>query len=263
MDPAAIGILVLGLKQKVWVELESHALYVMPRDYIGSAILQTKSHEPHVTKLIQRELKRGDVFLDIGANLGFFTMLASKIVGDTGKVIGFEPNPLNLQLIYASILRNAVDNVRIHPYAASDRSGILRFLTVGSNGGVINEDDARDTSMLVQAVVMDEFLKDERRIDLVKLDIEGHEISALRGMAGLIGRHEPKIICEFNPWAMRLNESGAPDEYLALLFDLRYKIAVVGDKGQLIDVSSPAEVVSYQRSLGDERIHIDLYAQPA
>jgi FkbM family methyltransferase len=262
LDPAAIGILLFGLKEKVWVELESHALYVMPRDYIGSAILQTKSHEPHVTKLIERELKRGDVFLDIGANLGFFTMLASRIVGDGGKVISFEPNPLNLQLIYASILRNAARNVRIHPYAASDTSGILRFLTVGSNGGVINEDDKRDTSMLVQAVILDGFLKEERRIDLVKLDIEGHEISALKGMADLIRQHQPKIITEFHPWAMELNQLGEPGEYLDFLFGLNYKVAIIKDKGELIDVSSPSEVMEYRSSLGDERIHMDLFARP-
>ena len=263
LDPAAIGIVRLGLKEKVWVDLESHALYVMPRDYIGSAILQTRSHEPHVTRLIERELKRGEVFVDIGANLGFFTMLGSRIVGDAGEVIAFEPNPLNLQLIYASILRNAADNVRIHPFAASDTSGILRFLTVGSNGGLINNDDERDTSMLVQAVILDEFLKDERRIDFIKLDIEGHEASALKGMAGLIDRHRPKIVTEFNPWAMRVNQSGAPEEYLGLLFNLKYRITAIKENGERIALSSPAEVMSYQASLGDERIHIDLFAQPA
>ena len=259
LDPAAIGIIVFGLKDKVWVELGTHSLYVMPRDYIGAAILQTKTHEPHVTNVIESELKRGDVFLDIGANLGFFTMLASRIVGEPGEVISFEPNPLNLQLIYASILRNAADNIRIYPYATSERAGILRFLTVGSNGGVMNDDDERDTSMLVQAVTLDEFLKDRRRIDLVKIDIEGHEISALKGMINLLRRDRPKIIAEFHPWAMRLNQLGEPEEYLSFLFDLKYRIAVIGDKGQLIGVSSPAEVMAYQSSLGDERIHIDLF----
>jgi FkbM family methyltransferase len=263
LDPAAIGITVFGLKDKVWVELETHSLYVMPRDYIGAAILQTKGHEPHVTNVIRRELKRGDVFLDIGANLGFFTMLASRMVGQTGEVISFEPNPLNLQLIYASIQRDAADNVRIYPYAASDKAGILRFLTVGSNGGVMNDDDKRDTSMLVQAVTLDEFLKDQRRIDMVKLDIEGHEISALKGMIGLLRRDRPKIIAEFHPWAMRLNELGEPDDYLNFLFDLKCRIAVIGGTGELIEVSSPAEVMDYQSSLGDERIHIDLFARPA
>ena len=262
VDPAAIGIIIFGLKEKVWVELESHSLYVMPRDYIGSAILQTRGHEPHVTKLLKRELNRGDVFLDIGANLGFFTMLASAIVGETGRVLSFEPNPLNLQLIYASVLRNAARNVHIHPFAASDKTGILRFLTVGSNGGVMNDDDERDTSMLVQSVVLDEFLKNETRIDLVKLDIEGYEIFALKGMRGLIDQHQPKIVAEFHPWAIRKNELGEPEEYLNFFFDLKYKVAIIADKGELIEVASPAEVTAYQSSRGDERIFIDLFARP-
>ncbi|MBV9065042.1 MAG: hypothetical protein JO004_04645 [Methylobacteriaceae bacterium] len=64
-----------GQKRRFGSKLETHALYVLPRDF-GSGDPANKSHERHVTKLIRRDLKRGDVFLDIAANLGFFTTLA-------------------------------------------------------------------------------------------------------------------------------------------------------------------------------------------
>jgi hypothetical protein len=61
---------------------------------------------------------------------------------------------------------------------------------------------------------------------------------------------------------MRLNQLGEPGEYLDFLFGLNYKVAIIKDKGELIDVSSPSEVMEYRSSLGDERIHMDLFARP-
>ena len=129
-------------------------LYAMPDDYIGSAVISSRRYEPHVTAVVRRELRPGDTFLDIGGNIGYFSMLASSIVGQSGKVITFEPNPQNLQLIYESQLRNGFVNQAIYPYAVSDQPGILRFTTVGSNGGVVTETSQdQNHYLLVQAAV--------------------------------------------------------------------------------------------------------------
>ncbi len=80
--------------------------------------MDTKTYEPHVTNLVKGILKEGGVFLDVGANIGYFTMLAASLVKANGKVIAIEPNPQNLQLIYSSLLENHLSNVAIYPYAA-------------------------------------------------------------------------------------------------------------------------------------------------
>jgi hypothetical protein len=102
---------------RVLVELPEFKIYAMTNDSaVGQTIITTKNYEPHVTDAIVKHLKPGDVFLDIGANIGYFTLLAASIVQDGGKVISFEPNPQNLQLLYSSIVENPFDNITIYPY---------------------------------------------------------------------------------------------------------------------------------------------------
>ncbi len=144
-DPSRMWGRVFDLQKRRFVELGGYGIYVMPDDYIGSSILDTKSYESHVTALISNLLQKGDVFLDLGANIGYFSLLASFLLGNSGKVIVFEPNPQNLQLIYASILKNKVSNITVYPYAASDSESILRFTTVGSNGGVVTDGNQRSS----------------------------------------------------------------------------------------------------------------------
>ena len=80
----------------VLVPLDGFQLYVRRNDYfIGAAIARDRSYEPHVTAAVRRMLRPGDTFLDIGANIGYFTLMGSSLVGSTGRVIALEPNPSN------------------------------------------------------------------------------------------------------------------------------------------------------------------------
>jgi FkbM family methyltransferase len=251
------------LRRKRLVELQGFSLYVMPDDYIGHSIIARRAYEPHVTSVLRSILREGDVFLDVGANLGYFTLLASSVVGARGRVLALEPNPQNLQLIYESLLHNGASNVVVFPFAASDAAAILRFVTVGSNGGVVTAHAAaQDHSLLVQAVILDQMLGDEPRIDAVKMDIEAHEPAALRGMAGIIRRHRPRLITEFHPWAMRLNNVEPPEAYLRQLIDSGYGLAVILESGELRPAASASEIMSHWRSFGQETLHLDLLAEP-
>jgi FkbM family methyltransferase len=254
---------VFDLRKKKLVQLDGFRLFVMPNDYIGRMILRFKTYEPHVTQVIRDVLKSGDVFLDVGANVGYFTMLASSLVKDTGRVIGVEPNPQNLQLIYSSLLENRTSNVVIYPYAASDKATILRFTTVGSNGGVVTEysTDQRHF-LLVQAVALDDILKNETKLDLLKIDIEAHEPAAIRGMEKSIARLKPKIITEFHPWAMALNNLAPPADYLKQIYALEYAVSIIEPSGRLLGVSRAEEILDYWNSLRQETMHLDLFATP-
>ncbi|MEQ1742445.1 MAG: FkbM family methyltransferase [Candidatus Nitrotoga sp.] len=264
MHPSQMWGRVFNLDQKELVSLDGFDLYVMPNDYIGSQVIRNKSYEPHVTSLIKNTLGKEDVFLDIGANIGYFTMLASSIVKKGGgKVIAFEPNPQNLQLIYSSMQKNCAENIDIYPYAVSNTASILRFTNVGSNGGVVTK-HSKDQKhfFLVQSVVLDVILKDEAKISLIKIDIEAHEPFALKGMDELIKKHQPKIITEFHPWAMRLNNLGDPSVYLDQILDLGYRLSIIKPTGELMDASCSHDVILHWESLGVETIHLDLFAQP-
>jgi FkbM family methyltransferase len=263
MTPSQMTGRVFDLRQKRLVRLGDFGLYVMPNDYIGAAIEEHRTYEAHVERVIRDELREGSVFLDLGANLGYFSMLACSLVKDTGKVLAFEPNPQNLQLIYESKLHNRFANLTVYPYAVSDRSEILRFVTVGSNGGVVNTHSVSQVySLLVQSVVLDQVLSGEPRIDLVKMDIEAHEPAALRGMEGLLRRHRPKLITEFHPWALRRHCAEPPEEYLRQLEALDYRLSIILPDGELEPMPSRADVMDFWAGLGCETVNLDMYAEP-
>lgn len=264
MDPSAMWGRIFNLEQKQLLNMNGFDLYVMPDDYIGYSIIHAKIYEPHITKLIKNILNENDVFLDIGANIGYFTMLASSIIKTNGKVIAFEPNPQNLQLIYSSMQQNKMHNIDIYPYAVSNNKTILRFANVGSNGVVITE-HAQDQKhfFFVQSVMLDTILKDEPCINLIKIDVEAHEPYALEGMKEIIKKHRPKILTEFHPWAMKFYNSGEPINYLESIINLGYKLSIIKpDCSEIINDLRSDEIMSYWKSLNHETIHLDLYAQP-
>lgn len=271
LDPETMRGRVFDLSQKQLVRCDGFELFVLPNDYVSAPIISTKTHEPHVTKAVRSALRSDDVFLDLGANVGYFTMLASSLV-PAGKVISFEPNNQNLQLIYESILHSAAKNIEVYPFAVSDAKKLLHFETVGSNGGVVTgRSGARKAPyqcssgkyhFIVQSVVLDEVLKDEARIDLIKMDLEAHEPFALSGMTKLIKKHKPSILTEFHPWLMRLNNSGDPLDYLRQIEDFGYSLSIIKFDGDIIAAQTPEAIMAYRDSLDSETIHLDLVATP-
>lgn len=248
---------VFDLNRKARVDMEGFSLFVMPDDYIGKSILTEKGWEPHVTAVIRRELRVGNTFLDVGANLGYFAMLARSIVGDAGKVYAVEPNPQNLQLIYESQLANGYTDISVLPYAASDHASILRLDTIGSNGVLVTEHvpDQKFT-MLVPSLRIDDLI--DAPIDMIKIDVEAHETLALVGMSRLL-ESRPKLVTEFHPWAMRRYNAEGPEAYLDLLSEtLGYRLHVIMDNGDT-PAMTKAEILAHWASLGQETIHLDLY----
>ncbi len=261
--PSQMSGRIFDLRKKRLMKLNGFQLFVMPNDYIGRSIIDLKIYEPHVSTVIRRVLKEGDVFLDLGANIGYFTMLASSLVKASGKVIVFEPNPQNQQLIYSSLIESCVENVTVYPYAVSDVAAILRFTTIGSNGGIITEKSKKSPQhLLVPSVVLDEILGNELKIDLIKIDVEAHEPEAVRGMEGLIKKLRPKIITEFHPWAMKINSTVPPVAYLEQLIGFSYQLSVIEPSGNCLEMSGAEEILSFWKSLGKETAHLDLFARP-
>jgi len=123
--------------------------------------------------------------IDIGANVGYFTLLAASRVGHTGRVIAFEPGQANCGLIQLAAITNEFDNVRVHPIALSDAPGAMiyeRF--VGTNARVHPVENGQTPSVggprqLVPSMRLDD-IPLEAGVDLIKIDIEGGEMRALK-----------------------------------------------------------------------------------
>jgi len=234
----------------------------------GSSIIKNKIWEPHIVNTISKILKKGSIFVDIGANVGVMTFHAAKILGESGKVIAFEPNPDNLQLLYRGILKNNTNNVYIAPFAASDKIKVFSLSGGTSNTHIITYEESHNC---VQSIVLDDYLKSLDHIDLVKMDIEGHEPYALNGFRHLLKLHKSIIIIEFNPKCLEDISCLNPKECLNMIFDLFENVQVIEYSGTYLPFSNPSQLWAYweernkesvkAKRLPDGMLHFDLLAK--
>ncbi|MCP9440071.1 MAG: FkbM family methyltransferase [Nitrospira sp.] len=154
-------------------------------------------HELGTEKLLRRVLGEGGVFVDVGANVGYFTKVASELVGTSGKVLAFEPMPAALRLLRMNTAGLA--NVTVFPLALSDTSGTATFYVrkKGDTSSLSPDSEASPVSVTVST--LDERLVDQPRIDLIKIDVEGSELDVLRGGQTILRRYRPIIYFEFLP----------------------------------------------------------------
>lgn len=252
----------------VLIDLPDFKLYVRLNDrQIGAVIARDQAYEPHVTREIQHLLRPGHVFLDIGANVGYFTVMAGRLVGAGGHVIAFEPNLQNCDLIRRSLAANELTNVMLHPYALAEARQKLG-LAVGeasTRGRLMHKAPTQppetETELLpVEAVVLDDYLGALPQLDLVKMDIEGAEPRALHGMTQLVRQHRPVIIADFSPYLIQETSQVAPDAFLEALLALDYQIQVLPVEGEIMPVMNPDAIMAYFAA-GDAA-HLDLVATP-
>lgn len=234
--------------------------------HIAPGILGGTGYEPHVTAALQRELKPDSVFVDLGANMGWFTLHAAAIARQ-GEVIAIEPNYNNVQLLYRSLIANQFDNVRVLPYAVSDAPVRLRLNFFRSNGYVGPVDSENGTTAVVEGRPLDELLGDIPRVDVLKIDIEGYEPVALRGMLATLRRCRPLLLCEFHPAMIRAHSGTEPGDFLRALAGLGYGLAIIRGDGRETAELDPAAILAEWERVNRElnaggEMHLDLIARP-
>ena len=148
-------------------------------------------YEREKQRLVSKEVHTNTVFYDIGANVGFYTLLASKLV-DSGKVFAFEPAPRNLAYLRRHLELNSCSNVEVLAFAVSDKNGVTGFEVEPS--GLVGH-LSNDGSIKVQTLTLDSLVQAGRILppDYIKMDIEGAELIALQGASETIQRYQPMI----------------------------------------------------------------------
>jgi len=189
-------------------------IYVAMEDEgVSSSIIHTGGWESHIEKYIIENMPVDGVFLDVGANLGFFSLLAANKMQEersSGRVIAVEANPIVLPYLMASIVESGLEHrIDVIPYAASGILGLVQMQEnfVNNLGGVPMKDLSEllpsKNRKVVPTVELDDILVDLTRLDLVKMDIEGAEPKAIEGMSGLLHKFSPDIIMEINADCLR------------------------------------------------------------
>jgi FkbM family methyltransferase len=176
---------------------------VTPRELLNRSIFLYGTFEISETRLVQAFLRPGMTFLDVGAHIGYYTLIGARLVGESGRVFSFEPGAETRALLAANVSRNAFHNVQIHAEALSDTTGAVGFYpsTEAENYGIssiVAPSDGRPAPVTVASVSLDDFAtRAGGRIDLIKMDVEGAELLVIRGGARVLsGPGAPTIIFE-------------------------------------------------------------------
>ena len=227
------------------INVNSYKMYVSQErhisvDPITENLVLKGTWEPYTTDVFSKVLREGTTVIDIGANIGYFTLLAASRVGESGKVFAFEPEPQNYALLVKNINVNGFKNVQPFQKAVSRSTGKMA-LYLGTQSGTHSLFSVRETttkSITVDLVSLDEFFKEKKcAIDVIKVDVQGAEMDVLMGMQTLIkDNYYLKIFTEFEP---DLEHAGfSVKEYWNKLteFGFRY-IYLINEEGRKLEVA--------------------------
>lgn len=217
--------------------------------------------ENYMANTLQSLCMPGMHIVDVGANIGFYTLLFSRLTGGSGKVWAFEPGPKNLFTLQKNIAANACTNIIVVDGGVSNFSSEGRlYLSEHHHGDHrIFQDGARQ-SIPIKLYSLDEYFTQSERIDLIKLDIQGSEGLALKGMRRILAENTGLIVV-FEFWPIGLSKLGIdPARLLLDLFELNYRIQVIDERAkQLHDLEAPGLKV-FIRNLEASGVHTNLIA---
>jgi FkbM family methyltransferase len=220
---------------------------------VSSSLCAERVWEPEETSFVMKTLQPGMVFVDVGAHIGYYTLIASSIVGDSGKVFAFEPDPGNFAFLQKNVrvnhCRNAVteqkavtaSSQRVLLYCSENNFGDHRIYD--PEGEHLHLRARRRRSVAVEAISLDDYFKDKPpRVDFIKMDIQGAEYGAFVGMQKTLQQNSGIIVlAEF--WPKGLEQAGAPPR---LLLDevrkLSFKIYRIDKQGPC--ETSPSDILN-------------------
>jgi FkbM family methyltransferase len=239
-------------------------LYTALDDMNVGKVIRSGSYEDDVTTVFRRFLGAGMGVIDVGANVGYFTMLAASLVGAEGYVLAVEPNSENMKLLEASRRANGFEQVETALTAAGRRTGLLVLNTSYSNGTTTSLPDSAQGAIAANVVPcfrVDDIVSADRQIDLIKMDAEGAEYNVLLGSTETIARCRPVIVSEFSP-EMMLGVSGVDGRgFLQAIVDLGYLISIVESDGSLTSYATEIEK-AIEACDQNPLDHIDIVAEP-
>lgn len=208
---------------------------------IAPAVKEHGMWEPDISSLLPKVLRPGMTFVDVGANIGYFPVMAAKLVGSSGRVFAVEPEPRNLGLLRANLWRNGVRNCSVLPMAAYHQSGHVTM--------ALNEEmraawivPGYDTTFLVPCARLDDVLV-SRRVDVMKVDAEGADHLVVRGAENLIAANpDILIVVEFLP-REQIMHGETPAQILDYYISLGLNLYLMTSYGDLV-AATPADVLA-------------------
>ncbi len=220
---------------KVRTQIDGINLELEVDDWVQENLYFTRGYETAELTAVHRLVQAGDTVIDVGANIGWYTLHLAQWVGDEGRVISLEPYSQNYDALTRNIALNSYSNIQTEKLALSDNQEVLTFYhaPAESNRGMVTTQPTQGaTTEQVQACRLDDYLREQpvRSVDFIKIDIEGHEYPALLGMQKTLTQYSPKLMVEM----LQAEEHQEQNQKIeALLASLHYQKYYVGDDGEL------------------------------
>jgi len=175
-------------------------LWLNDTGYIDQEILKKGIFEGASTKVIKSIVKEGDVVLDVGANIGYYTLLFSKLVGKNGKVFAFEPTEHFIGVLNKNVKENNINNVEIQKIGLSNKEQELK-IDIGPSSATLHSPENFDTILdneTINLTTMNDFVhrRSLEKIDFIKIDIDGHEPMFFEGAWEALEKFSPIVIFE-------------------------------------------------------------------
>ncbi len=221
------------------IRIPEGSLTLNPDDPVVSGALMLGAYEVIFGKIFREALAPDMTIVDIGANIGYYTLIASAHAGKDGKVIAYEPEPENLRLLERTIAKNHLENVIVVTSAVGEKTGNATLYCDPNNKGKHTLLPVEgNTPTTVQTTTLDASLENQNlhRVDVIKIDIEGWEAKAFRGMQKTLATYHPQIFFEFAP--ERIRETGEdPLHFLSALASFGYILEHIDEKtGMLVPI---------------------------
>ena len=207
-------------------------------DPVASGAIALGVYERYESELFRSKIKPGMAIIDIGANLGYYTAIASRLAGEQGLVVAFEPEPNFFKLLSRNIRRNNMKNVIPFELAIAEKNGLVNLYLSNENKGhnsIIRSEELK-TSVQIKTTTLDDFLASQKitKVDIIKMDVEGAEILALEGMKNTLIQHLPLLFLEFSPHSIiKINRN--PIDFLLNLREIGYSIFEINKTHQRLD----------------------------
>jgi FkbM family methyltransferase len=226
-------------------------------EVITPTIVKTGCWEPEEAAFLRTVLRSGANFLDVGANVGYFTLLASSIVGPNGRVVAIEPESRNVELLRANAWRNKAWNVQIIPVAADAETGY-----VGLRLSAVNRGDhqvvaaSTHSGSLVPAARLDELIAGTP-VDVIKIDVQGLDHQVVEGLVDVLGENPGVVVmCEF--WLTGMEQRGIdPRAVIARYEQLGLRIGLLGAAGSVTHTTA-ADVIEACRTRENDFVNLVL-----
>jgi FkbM family methyltransferase len=236
--------------------IDGLVLGIYPGNEVCRALYVNGIYDPNYVVVVNKFLSEGGTFIDVGANIGYYSLLASKVVGNSGHIIAIEPSSRDYNRLLGNVKNNNLEKlISTHNLAITDEiSGYAKLSIACEERSAINtigtEFSFKSVDKIctetVKVISIDELLRKYNlsRVDVLKLDIEGSELKALLGARGTIEKFHPAIMLGVNVNSLKACDTNC-EEIQKILTDLGYRIYKI--------VESPKFALELIENLSKER----------